>query len=215
MTRTGWAALLVAICISAYSVAEAVAAGLTRPPILDPDTGPAVARGVVGLLLTATFALSVAVLQEQSTRIDAGSRPGRWLRRLLPADLVVCAVVAAVTTVALILVPRNDGIEALLGAVGGVAFLLAFVLGAAFGLTTLVRRPELRAGAVCLAAITVIIPVTIVMGALHSPWTHIAYAETALYVGIALLARKTHQLGKTEPPQPRPTHLADATTPSA
>ena len=104
MTRTGWAALLVAILISAYSLAEAVATGLTGHPMLDPDAGPAVARGVVGLLLTGTFTLSVAVLQEQSVRIDAGSRPRRWLRRLLQADLGVCAAVGAVT-VALIPIP--------------------------------------------------------------------------------------------------------------
>ena len=214
MTRTGWAALLVAILISAYSLAEAVAAGLTGHPMLDPDAGPAVARGVVGLLLTGTFTLSVAVLHEQSARIDAGSRPRRWLRRLLQADLGVCAAVAAVT-VALIPVPDNASIDAILGAVGGVAFLLAFVLGAALGLTTLVRRPELRAGAICLAAIAVLVPITIVMGVLHSPWTHIAYAETALYIGIALLALQPQLLVKTEPAQPRPAHLADARPPSA
>ncbi|HEY5849110.1 MAG TPA: hypothetical protein VIT42_20190 [Microlunatus sp.] len=215
MTRTGRAALLVAILISAYSLAEAVATGLTGHPMLDPDAGPAVARGVVGLLLTATFTLSVAVLHEQSTRIDADSRPRRWLRRLLQTDLGVCAAVGAIS-LALIPTPGNASIDAILGAVGGVAFLLAFVLGAAFGLTTLVRRPELRAGAICLAAIAVLVPVTIVMGVLHSPWTHIAYAETALYIGIALLARIPHSLGKTGPAHARPrAHLAHPQIPSA
>jgi hypothetical protein len=82
--------------------------------------------------------------------------------------------------------------------VGGVAFLLAFVLGAALGLT-LVRRPDLRPAAVCLSAIAALIPLTILMGILQSRWTHIAYAETALYIGIALLARK-HQPGEMRRP---------------
>lgn len=188
MTRTGCAALVVAVLISAYSIAEAVAVGLTGQPMLDPDAGPKVARGVVGLLLTVTFALSAAVLREQRARLDAGSRPRRWLRRLLQADLAVCAAVGAISVV-LTAFAVSGSIEEVLGAVGGVTFIVAFVLGAALGLS-LIRRPELRPAAVCLSAIAALIPLTILMGILQSPWGHIAYTETALYIGIALLARK-------------------------
>ena len=146
MTRTGWAALVVAVLISAYSIAEAIAVGITGQPILDPEAGPKVARGAVGILLALTFALSVAVLREQRARLDSGSRLRRWLRRVLQADLAVGAAVGAMS---LVLTPFAPGgsIEEVLGAVGGVAFILAFVLGAALGLS-LIRRPERRPAAV-------------------------------------------------------------------
>ena len=199
MTRTGWAALVVAVLISAYSIAEAVAVGLTGQPMLDPEAGPKVALATVGLLLTLTFALSAAVLRQQGARLDAGSRPRRWLRRVLQVDLAVGAAVGAIT-VALTPFPRSGSIEEMLGAVGGVAFILAFVLGAALGLS-LIRRPELRPAAVCLSAIAALIPLTILMGILQSPWGHIAYTETALYIGIALLARKPQPDEMTGPAQ--------------
>lgn len=201
MTRIGWTALGVAILISAYSIAEAIAVGISGHPMLDPDAGPKVANGAVGLLLALTFALSVAVLREQSARIDAGSRPRRWLRRLLQADLAVCAVVGAVTVV-LTLTRRSEAIEATLGAIGGSGFILAFVLGAALGIS-LISRADLRAGSVCLSAIAVLVPLTILMGVLQSPWGHIAYAETALYIGIALLARKPQPVGLARPTRRR------------
>ena len=56
----------------------------------------------------------------------------------------------------------SGSIEEVLGAVGGVAFIVAFVLGAALGLS-LIRRPELRPAAVCLSAIAALIPLTILM----------------------------------------------------
>ena len=203
MTRIGWTALVVAVLISAYSVAEAIAVGITGQSIVDPDAGPKVAQGAVGVVLTLTFALSVAVLREQAGRIDAGSRPRCWLRRLLQADLAAGAAVSAITVVLTPFSPSGP-IQEMLGAVGGGAFILAFVLGAALGLT-LIRRPELRPAAVCLSSIAALIPLTILMGILQSRWTHIAYAETALYIGIALLARKPQPDEMTRPAEQQST----------
>lgn len=199
MTKTGWAALVAAVLISAVSIASAILIGLTGQPIIDPEAGPTVALAALGLLLTLTFALGAAVLRQQRARLDAGSRPRRWLRRMLQVDLAVGAAVAA-TDVVSTPFAVDGSIEEVLGAVGGTAFILAFVLGAALGLS-LIRRPELRPAAVCLSAIAALIPLTILMAVLQSRWGHIAYAEAALYIGIALLATKSRPESSAQPTQ--------------
>jgi ABC-type Fe3+-siderophore transport system permease subunit len=55
MTKTGSAALVAAVLISAFSIASAILIGLTGQPIIDPEAGSTVALAALGLLLTLTY----------------------------------------------------------------------------------------------------------------------------------------------------------------
>jgi hypothetical protein len=72
------------------------------------------------------------------------------------------------------------------GAVAGVAFLAMFVLGVAFG-ATLLRRPDVRLPAILMVSVVPVIGLTFALEAIAPGWGHPGYAETVLYLGIALL----------------------------
>jgi hypothetical protein len=108
----------------------------------------------------------------------------------LLADLAVLAGVFVVGTV----LSRFPGpVEA----VAGIAFIVMFLLGAALG-ACLLRRPGLRLPAILLLAPVVLIPLAMLADSLAPGWAHPGYAETALYLGLALLSRGSGQ------PAPRP-----------
>ena len=201
MTRIGWAALVAAILASAYSIAEAIAAPITGHPVIDQESGPNPALTIVGALLISTFTLGVAVLWEQAERIDAGSSFRRWVRRLLQAALAALALISGIGIVAERIAP--DGLVSTMDGAGSIPFLSMFVLGATLGFS-LIRRSQLRAAAYCLASVAALIPLTVLTGILLPGWAHAAYAETALYIGIALLAR-TPQPDRSAGPAPQPT----------
>jgi hypothetical protein len=99
------------------------------------------------------------------------------------ADL---AVLAGVFVVGTVLADYPAPVEI----VAGVAFVLMFLLGATLGLS-LLRRPDLRLSAVLLAAPLALIPLAMLAETLTPGWGHPGYAETALYLGLATLARSS------------------------
>jgi hypothetical protein len=72
------------------------------------------------------------------------------------------------------------------GAIAGIAFLVMFVVGAVLG-AVLLRRPDVRLPAALMVSVVPLIGLTFAVEALAPGWGHPGYAETALYMGIALL----------------------------
>jgi hypothetical protein len=200
MTRTGRAALIAAVLTSVISIADAVWHGLTGRFLLDDDRSAGWVMASSSVLLAVTFALLAAVLAEQADRIDAGSRAIRWIRRVMLGILAVLSIVCA-ARLAVEATSANTAIYNAWGAVAGIGFVLMFLVGAVLG-ACLLRRLDLRPAARLMAASVVIIPLTILVQALVPGWAHPAYAETALYIGLALLghnARHQHPHRPTEP----------------
>jgi peptidoglycan/LPS O-acetylase OafA/YrhL len=171
-------ALGAAVVLSLVSIGDAVlrATSDVVPP-WDDEFGTTWVVVATNLAMAATFALLAAVLVRNAQRIDEGSGVVRWVRRLLAVDLAVLAggylVVSMIDTEAA-------------GAVAGITFLAMFVLGAVLG-GTLLRRPEVRVPAVLMVSVVPVIALSFAAEALAPGWGHPGYAETALYMGIALL----------------------------
>jgi hypothetical protein len=196
MTRTGTAAVTIAIIGSAFSLVDAVYGGITgHATIWDDASGHRWAIAAVNVLLIALFAVLVAVVVQQADRIDGASRPARWIRRPLLVDLAVLAGVFVIGTVL-------GRYPAPVELVAGIAFMLMFLLGAGLGLS-LLRRRDLRVAAILLSAPLALIPVAALVDALAPGWGHPGYAESALYLGLAILARKP-----VERPAVRPAPIA-------
>lgn len=84
---------------------------------------------------------------------------------------------------------RPVSLDAAVGAVAGVAFASMFLLAVALSLC-LVRVRQLRPSAVLLIAVLPALGLAIILQAIGSAFAHPAYAETAVYLGIALLGRR-------------------------
>jgi len=171
-------ALGAAVASSVLSLGDAVlrATSDTVPP-WDDEQGTAWGTSGVGILLGVTFALLTAVLVRNATAIDGGSGARRWIRRALAVDLGILAAGSLVATV----------VESeVVGGAAGVTFLAMFVLGEALGLG-LLGRPETRVPGALMASATPVIGLTFALEALAPGWGHPGYAETVLYLGIALL----------------------------
>jgi hypothetical protein len=108
---------------------------------------------------------------------------------LLAADLAVLA-----TGYLLVNVVDSE----ILGATAGVTFLAMFILGAALG-GTLLRRPHVRVPAALMVAVVPLIGLTFALEALAPGWGHPGYAETSLYLGIALLGLTAAAAGAARP----------------
>jgi hypothetical protein len=151
------------------------------------------------VLLAATFALLAAVLTGRAERIDRGSRWIRAVRRLVQADL---AVLALIFTGGLWADRHPDTtVYQAWELTGGPSFALMFLAGVVLGVCLLHRR-DLRTAALLTAAPVVLLPLTIAVQALAPGWAHPAYAETALYLGLALLGMQPiseHRLNTLTP----------------
>lgn len=124
-----------------------------------------------------TFLALAAVLLAAGGWIDQGSRAHRWLRCLLAVDLLVLAVGVAVA---------NGAETGPYVAIAGAAFLGMFLLGVGLGIA-LLRRSELPTPALLMTAPLGLLPLAFLIDAVAPGWGHPAYAETALYLGIAVL----------------------------
>ena len=199
MTRLGKAALAAAVAGSTISIADAVYTGATghTAPWDDP-AAPGWATAAVNTLIVVIFVLLAAVLVRAAGRIDGNSRVVPWVRRLLAADLAVLAGVLAVGVVL-------DGFPGPLEILAGVGFLLMFLLGVTLGIC-LLRDPGLRGPAVLLTSPLLLLPLAMLASVLAPGWDHPGYAETALYLGLALLGTTTgDQHDRTTPSKKAPT----------
>ena len=171
-------ALGAAVVLSVVSIGDAIlrATSDAAPP-WDDELGTKWVIVATNLVMTATFALLAAVLIRNAERIDEGSAVVRWTRRVLAVDLAILASGFVFVNV----------FEAeFFGAVAGITFIAMFVLGAVLG-GLLLRRPDVRVPAVLMVAVVPVIGLTFALEALAPGWGHPGYAETALYMGIALL----------------------------
>ena len=181
--------MLSAVLVSAMSIADAVHHGLTGRFLLDDETAAPAVTIAVSALLAVTFALLAAVLREQAGRIDAGRRTVRWIRRAMQTVLVVLVVVFVGGPV---VEGTADGsaLHRIIEALGGAGFALMFLVGVVLG-AALLRRAQLRPAAALMAAPIVVIPLTLLIATFAPDWAHPAYAETALYIGVALLGYRS------------------------
>jgi len=167
-----------AVALSVLSIGDAILRATTEAvPPWDDEGGTTWGTVTVGVLMAVTFGLLAAVLIRNATWIDRGSAPRRWIRRVLVADM-------AVLTAGSVMAPVVD--SAVIGASAGFTFLLMFVVGAALGVA-LLRRTDSRIPALLMASSVPVLGMTFALEALATGWGHPGYAETALYLGIALL----------------------------
>lgn len=178
MIQLARAALGAAVAASVFSIADAaVRATSDTPPAWDPEGGTTWAIVAANMLLAVTFVLLAAVLVRAAPQIDEGRAGRRWVRRILAVSLVLLGAGGLASSVA--------GAE-FLGMVAGFAFLGMFLFGTALG-ALLLRRPDLRVPAALMVSTVPVIGLTFLLDAVAPGWGHPAYAETVLYVGIALL----------------------------
>jgi hypothetical protein len=208
MTVSYKVAITAATIYSALSIYDAVHHGVTgEGSAFSDEYGTTWATITIGIVAAVSFIANAAILVIERIRIDRASRLRRWVRRLLVADLAVLAAVFGIG------IPFMGNLESLsldaaVGPVAGVAFGSMFLLAVALGLC-LVRVRELRPSAVLLIAVLPAIGLAIILQAIGSAFAHPAYAETAVYLGIALLGRR----GVAEPdPSPPPGTLAQTTS---
>ena len=210
MTVSYKVAITAATIYSAMSLYDAVHHGVTgKGSAFSDEYGTTWATIAIGIVAAVSFIANGAILVIERIRIDRGSRLHRWVRRLLVADL---AVLAAVFGIGIPLMGTLEAVslDAAVGAVAGVAFASMFILAVALGLC-LVRVRELRPSAVLLIAVLPAIGLAIILQAIGSAFAHPAYAETAVYLGIALLGQRA-QTGAAEPDPSRPASTLAQTT---
>ena len=170
-----------AVLTSAIALSDAVwQATSDEPAPWTPGEGVAWLARIGDAVHGVTYALLAAALVHCATRIDACRAAVRWLRRIAVVDLVLLAVsfLYSAATGAV-------GGDGLLGAVLGVAFLALFPLAVAFG-AVLAARPATRGlPAWVLLATLPLLGLTVLANAVG--WAHPGYAETSVYLGLALL----------------------------
>jgi hypothetical protein len=177
-----------ALAFSAISIYDAVYRGVVGHDSPLNDKGPTWITIGTGALAAITFAALAATLAGAGPSVDAGSRVRSWLRRLLMIDFAILAAVFAVG------IPFSDTEQeglpaAVLGGVGTVTFVAMFLFAFSLGIG-LLRVRERWVCAILLIATVPLIGLAFLLHALGTGFEHPAYAETAVYLGIALLARR-------------------------
>jgi len=202
MTQLGRATIPAAVLLSAISIMDAVYKGVTggAAAVWDDSSGNRGLVATVNAVMAVTFALLAAVLVNKAQSIDAGGRVVPWVRRLL---ITALSVLSAVFIAGIIF----DGYPGPLEASAGIAFLCMFVFGVLLG-AAMLRRPEQRLPALLLVSPLALLPATLLLDAAAPGWGHPGYAETALYIGLALLDRlhTRHPTAGSPTPDPATTH---------
>ncbi len=166
------------------ALADASVRATGGTPAWDDATGtPAAVAGAMAVHAL-TYALLATVLVVAASPIDAGQRGVRIVRRLLAGSLAVLAAGFASLTA---IHSAHSTVPVAVEAVTGTCFVLTFVLAAALGVA-LLRRPATRLPAALLMSIPALVALTAGLAAMASDWAHPAYAEAALYAGLAALA---------------------------
>lgn len=178
------AAVLCAVSLSAFALADAaVRATGGTPPWDDTDgTAPAVAAGMA--LHSVSYLVFAAVLAAGALQIDGGRPAGRAVRRLLLGAFVVLGAAFAGLTLTSAAGARAP---VALEATAGIGFAAMFLSAFGFGVV-LFRQRHTRLPGALLLSIPVLIGLTAVVGVLAPGWAHPAYVETGLYAAIGTLA---------------------------
>lgn len=173
-----------ALLTSGLALSDATIRATGGVPAWDDASGFAPAVVAAMAVHALTYALFAATLAIAASPIDAGRGGPRIVRRLLVGSLAGLA--GGFTGLSLM---HSAGATApvAMQALTGVSFVLIFVLAAALG-AVLPRRSATRLSKALLLSIPFLVALTAGMAAAGSDWAHPAYAETALYAGLAALA---------------------------
>jgi hypothetical protein len=209
MSTINRVALAAAATLSAVALWDAIHTGLTgRPSGFSDQFGVTPMMIIGGLVHGLTYAAVLAVLVVQRRRIDAGSAVRGWIRRLLVVDFGLLATMFLIGTPFL---PRMEraGWGDVASTIGGLSFLLMFVLSVALGVAS-VRTPQLRTAALVLISTVPLIGLAIALAALGTGFGHPAYPEAAVYLGVALLGHRSAPAGTPAAAQRVPAHQSAA-----
>lgn len=171
------------------ALADAAVRATGGTPAWDDANGAAPAVVAAMAVHALTYALFATVLVLAASPIDAGRRSARIVRRLLVGSL---ALLGAGFTSLTFFHGAGAAAPVAVEAVTGISFVLTFVLAAALG-AALLRRPATRLPAALLMSIPFLVALTVALAAAGSEWAHPAYAEAALYAGLAALALTTNR----------------------
>lgn len=177
-------AVLCAVTLSAFALADAVVRATDGEPTWDDSSGavPAVAASMG--LHSVSYLLFAAVLVAGATQVDGGRRASRVLRRLLVGAFALLGAAFAGLTLTS---AAGAGTPAALEATAGLGFAAMFLFACGLGVV-LRRQRHLRMPGALLLSIPVLVGMTAVIGVLAPDWAHPAYVETGLYAGIGALA---------------------------
>jgi hypothetical protein len=179
-------ALVGATATSAIALTDALTHGLTGSYSAFADDSGAEGLILVGDLVHGlTYAAFCFVLVREAERIDAAGRVAGVLRRVLLVSLAFLAVGFLVGA------PLRGSIEGsafedVWGLVATAAFIGMILSALALG-PALLRRTDLRVGALVLTALLPVVGLTALLAVLAPAFAHPAYLETTLHFGIALL----------------------------
>jgi hypothetical protein len=179
-------ALVGATATSAIALTDAFTHGLTGSSSAFADDSGAEGLILVGDLVHGlTYVAFCFVLVREAGRVDAAGRVAAVLRRVL---LVSLAFLAVGFLVGAPLRGRIEGsaFEEAGGAVATFAFIGMILSALALG-PALLRRADLRVGALVLTALLPVLGLTVLLAVLAPAFAHPAYLETTLHFGIALL----------------------------
>lgn len=204
MSTINRVALAAATTLSAVALWDAIHTGLTgRPSGFSDQYGLTPMMIISEVVHGLTYAAFLAVLVVQRRRIDSGSSVRRWIRRLLAVDFGLLAAMFLIGSPFLPLLQRA-GWGDVASTIGGISFLLMFVLSVALGLAS-VRTPQLRTAALVLIATVPLIGLAVGLAALGTGFGHPAYPEAAVALGVALLGHRAPSARTPMATQPLPT----------
>lgn len=188
-------ALLAALGLSTIAIFDAITHGLTGhwSAFADSSDLP-VAQAIGSVVHGLAYLGGVWVLYLERHRIRA-NRPATAFWWLLVAAF------APLGTAFLLLGPfralgQSESVFTPLDPVIGIAFGLQFLAATGLGLS-LLRHPETGAGSRFLAAIPVVLGLTILLTVVAPDWAHPAYLETITIVGVSLLCTATRSRRRT------------------
>ncbi|MRG59433.1 hypothetical protein GE115_06035 [Agromyces sp. CFH 90414] len=176
-------------------------------PWLDAEAHPYLVRAS-SLAHAGTYLLIGAALVRSGAAIDRSRRLVRVLRWILVAGYSVFAAMYAWMG----FVDPSLELAESLQAVVNVAFLTSLVVPIVLGFA-LVRRRELRVPVVLLIAPLVLLPLTLLLG--PTGWAHPGYTETAVNLGLALLALLATDETPRQPERARTNAATSGASPAA
>ena len=189
VSRRHLVALIGAALTSAVALSDAVVRGATGHSLLSSDNaGPVAWILAVDLVHGLTYAALSWVLVGERHRVRRTSRFVRALHHALVASMSVLAAgfVLVDPVVRIAHLPSDAPLAAAWGWIGGIGFAGMILSCLLLGIAVLRSNP-LGYGGRVLGLLVPVLVATVLLGLVGSDWAHPAYAETVIYVGVALL----------------------------
>lgn len=180
-----WVVLALTAAASTLVLLDAVFHSATGGPSPFAYNASPVMAAIYSVAEIAVHAGFAVVLVLNGPEIDAGHRFRTVLRTLLVAATAALAAMSVVGEVVEVVsgpIPEDGALMA----AGTVAFFVIMIAPQVLGVTMLVQGDR-SPGAWVLSAAVPIFVLSLVLGALGSPWGHPGYFEATVFLGIALL----------------------------